>query len=209
MAEQSRFESWVVAARQGDRFALAKLLATCDPRLRARAAACLDADLRARRGPEDILQEAYLEVARQIHRFEGRDLGSFLAWVRTILDHKLIDARRAAHCQARDVQREVPAMLGSSSSSYWNLLDNLYRESGTPSRVIRREEALAALLSCVDNLSEAQRRVIQMRFLDGLSVDEVARRLDKSPAAVVALSQRALEALRAAMDRLGEFTHGA
>jgi DNA-directed RNA polymerase specialized sigma24 family protein len=51
--------------------------------------------------------------------------------------------------------------------------------------------------------------LIQLRFLDGLPVAAVAARLDKTDAAVVALSKRALDALRAAMERLGDFTHGA
>jgi RNA polymerase sigma factor (sigma-70 family) len=59
------------------------------------------------------------------------------------------------------------------------------------------------------HLSETHRQVIQLRFLKGLSVDEVAARLGKSNAAVVALTKRALEALRTSMDRMGEFTHGA
>ena len=55
---------------------------------------------------------------------------------------------------------------------------------------------------------QPHRQVIQLRFLEGLSVDEVATRLGKTNAAVVALSKRALEALRRSMDQLGEFTRG-
>ena len=205
----SQTESWIAAAKSGDRFALAKLLATCDPRLRARAEARLDAALRPRRGPDDLLQDTYMEVVRRINSFEGRDLGSFLSWVGVILDHKLIDLRRAAHCQARDVDREVLAEAGAEGSSYWSLLDHLYADSGTPSRMIRRQEALAAMLACITGLSAAHRQVLQLRFLEGLSVAATAERLGKSEAAIVALSQRALKALREAMTHLGEFSRGA
>ena len=209
MTELSQTETWVTAAQRGDRLALSKLLTTYHPQLRAWTAARMDAPMKARSGPEDILQQVYFDVAQQIERFDNRGPGAFLSWVQTILDHKLVDARRAAHCQARDVNREVPAVAGSGSSSYWNLLDDLYAGSGTPSREVRREEALSALLMCVSNLSESHRQVIQLRFLEGLPLEEVAARLGKSKAAVVALSKRALEALRTSMDRMGEFTHGA
>lgn len=207
MMEQSQSEAWVAAARRGDRLALAKLLTTCHPGLRSRAAAGMDAAMKTKGGPDDILQEVYLDVARQIHQFENRGPGSFLNWVHAILNNKLIDARRAAHCQVRDAGREVRAH-GADDDSYWNLLDNVYAESGTPSRVVRREEALRALLSCLSDVSETHRQVIQLRFLEGLSVDQVATRLGKTDAAVVALSKRALEALRRSMDQLGEFTRG-
>ncbi|MBU0640185.1 MAG: hypothetical protein KKB50_15070 [Planctomycetes bacterium] len=74
--------------------------------------------------------------------------------------------------------------------------------------MMRRQEALGALLASLFELSETHRQVIQWRFLEGLPVAEVARRLERSEGAVVALSIPALEALREAMNRLGEFTHG-
>jgi RNA polymerase sigma-70 factor (ECF subfamily) len=206
---RNRVETWANAARQGDSLALAKLLAAHYPRLRARAQAGMDAATKARVGPDDILQEVYLDVIRRIDYFEEHGQGSFLNWVLTILDHKLVDAWRVAHCQARDIDREVTVAAGNGVSSYWDLLDHLYADSGTPSRVIRREEAFSALLTCITDLSETHRQVIRLRFLNGLSVDQVAARLGKSKAAVVALTKRALEALRAAMDQLGEFTQGA
>lgn len=208
MVEQNQTVTWVVAARRGDSTALAKLLATYHPRLRARAAARMDAALRARLGPEDILQEVYLQVFRQIGRFEERGPGSFLNWVYTILDHKLVDTQRAAHRHVRDIDREVAARGGAASDSYWSLLDQVFTDSGTPSHVFRRQEAYSALLTCIAGLSNAHRQVIQLRFLEGLSVAEVAARLDKSETAVVAVCQRALKALREAMDRQGEFSWG-
>jgi RNA polymerase sigma-70 factor (ECF subfamily) len=207
MTEGSQADAWAEAARHGDRLALAKLLAACHPRLRARAAARMDAAVKARLGPDDILQEVYLQVFRQVEGFEHRGPDSFLNWVYTILDHKLIDARRAAHRQVRDIDREVPA-AAARSDSYWNLLERLQADSGTPSRLVRRQEALGAVVTCVADLPETYREVIRLRFLEGLPVEEVAARLGKSKAAVVALSKRALDALRSSMDRMGEFTRG-
>ena len=206
MAENSQTQVWVTKARQGDSLAVSKLLATYHPVLRARAAAQMDRALKAKLEPEDILQQVYLEVFRRLDRFEDRDPASFLNWVLTILDHKVIDARRALHRQARDVAREVPPQAAGGTESYWNLLDELYADSATPSQVVRREEAVGALRTCLSRISESHRHVIQLRFLEGRSVGEVADRLDKSQAAIVALSKRALEALRQCMDRLGSFT---
>jgi RNA polymerase sigma-70 factor (ECF subfamily) len=208
MTPDDQTSIWVTAARTGDRLALAKFLAAHYPRLRARADAGMDAAMKAVSDPDDILQEVYVDVARQIDHFEDRGGSSFLNWVLTILDHKLVDAWRAAHCQVRDVDREVRVVAGSGSSSYWNLLDQLYADSGTPSRVARREEMLSAMLGCIDELSESHRQAIQLRYLEGLSVGEVARRLGKSEAAVIALAKRARAALRESMDRRGEFTRG-
>ena len=78
----------------------------CDG-VQTRAAELLSRDLRKWMEPEDILQTVYLEVFRQLGRFEDRGEDSFLNWVLTILDSKIIDAHRALHRQKRDVAREV------------------------------------------------------------------------------------------------------
>ncbi len=145
---------------------------------------------------------------RQLERFEPQNPGSFLSWVYTILDHKVVDVRRAAHRKVRDVSREVAAPAGRAGDSYWQLLDHVYADSVTPSRVLRRAEAVAAVTTCLERLSPAHREVIELRLLEGLPVSEVARHMERSEAAVVALMQRALHALRQAMDQLGEFTRG-
>jgi RNA polymerase sigma-70 factor (ECF subfamily) len=206
MVEGGQTEVWVTAASTGDRLALAKLLATYHPRLAERVAARLDPRVRARTSIEDVLQDLYLDLFRQVDRFEPRGPGSFLNWVLTILDHKLVDVHRAAHREQRDVARESPLAVPAWSNSCWNLLDHVFRDSTTPSRVARRDEAVAALMGCVAALAEGHRTVIELRFLEGLPLAEVAHRLGKSEDAVVALTQRALKALREAMDRRGEHT---
>ncbi len=208
MSHNGQTQSWIEAARRGDRLALAKLLAVHHPVLAARVNARIDPALRQRTSPEDILQEVYLQVFRRLEGFEDRGPDSFLNWVLTILDHKLIDARRAARRARRDVARETPATPVARSGSYLNLLDEVYRDSITPSRIVRRQEAVGALLACVSGLSESHRQVIELRFLQALPVAEVARRLDRTEGAIVALSQRALAALREAMNRMGDVTHG-
>jgi RNA polymerase sigma-70 factor, ECF subfamily len=209
MGEPGQIESWVAAARGGDTLAVGKLLAAFHPVLRTRAATRLNPVLRARLEPEDVLQQVYLQVVRQIGGFRGADADAFVNWVLTILDHQLIDAWRALHRQVREVDRERPRPVPTGAESYADLLDHLYAESGTPSRIVRKEEALEALLACVCGLSEAHRQVIQLRFLEGLAVEEVAARLQTTKPAVVALTRRALDALRQSMDRMGDFTHHA
>ena len=206
MPETGQRQTWVDQAREGDRAAVSKLLATFHSILRARADAGMGPVLRAKMDPEDILQQAYLTVLRQIRQFEGRDPESFLNWTLTILDNKLIDAKRALHRQRRDADRERRPRAVAGSESYFNLLEQLYAHSGTPSRVARRDEAVGALLASMSCLSEAHRQVIQLRYLEGRSVRDVATLMGKSEAAVVALTRRALDAMRQCMNGLGEFT---
>ena len=73
---------------------------------------------------------------------------------------------------------------------------------------MRRDEAVGAMLACISGLSEVHRQVLQLRFLQGLPVAEVATHIEKTEGAVVALTKRALDALRKALDQMGDFTRG-
>lgn len=213
MAEPASLEEQVMAAQRGDTVALAAALACCHPELHARAAARLDPATRGRFAPEDVLQDVYAQVFRQIERFEYRGPGSFLAWTEAILDRRLVDLQRAAHRQMRDVGREVAPVAGcgaagSSSESFWNLLDEAYADAETPSRVVRRAEAIGALQTCLAGLAPDYRQVLQLRYIESRPLGEVAAQLGRTEAATAVLCHRALRHLRAAMDRLGEFTAG-
>lgn len=64
---------------------------------------------------------------------------------------------------------------------------------------------MAAVVSCLEKLSDAHRDVLELRFLPGLSVADEASRLGTPEASIVAVPRRALAALRTAMDEHGEF----
>lgn len=206
MTEGGQRQSWVDKARKGDQAAIASLLATYHSALRARTRERMGPALMARLEAEDLLQQVYLEVLRKIDRFEGRDPKAFLNWTLTILDHKLAGAHRAAHRLKRDVAREQGPRRLTAEQSCINLLEQLYAQAGTPSRIVRRQEAVGALMASISRLSDTYRQVIQLRFLEGRSVSQVAERLGKSNAAVKMLTMRALTSLRDLMGQMGEFT---
>jgi len=206
MTEPRQAQTWLRQAQEGEIPAVSKLLALHHPALRAHLAARIDPSLRSRVEPEDILQQAYLAAYQNIDRFEDRGPNSFRNWMLTIIDNKLADARRALHRPLRDpIRGRSPHVLGATESCL-NLLEQLYAHSATPSRIVRREEAIGALLACIARLPDTYRQVIERRFLKGQSVREVAGQLGKSETAVKKLTQRALVELRKLMEGLGEFT---
>ncbi len=208
MTDVTKTEAWLDEARNGDPLAVSKLLMMYHPMLRARLDARMEKVLRARLEPEDILQQAYAAAFRRIDSFEDRGPDSFLRWMLRIVDNKLTDARRTVHRGRRDVSMERSPHAAGTTESCLNLLDQLYAHSTTPSRTIRHDEAVGALLACVSQLPDMYQQVIHLRFLEERPVSDVAERLGKSDDAVKKLTRRALARLRILMDGLGEFTHG-
>jgi len=77
--------------------------------------------------------------------------------------------------------------------------------NGSPSRELAKAEVSAALTSSLARLTDDQREVVRLRFLEGWAVDEVASRLDKSEAAIHMLCHRGLKDLRKVMLSMTRF----
>src|SRR3954453_3051624 len=95
-------------ARGGDEQQLGRLLTLYRNYLTILATTQLDARLRRRVSPSDLVQEAMLGAYRDFPKFRGVSERELLAWLRQILINCLHHAYDA-HIQAgrRDVRREV------------------------------------------------------------------------------------------------------
>lgn len=63
------------------------------------------------------------------------------------------------------------------------------------------DERRAQLQECLDRLGRWMREVVRMRYLDGLPLEQIARRVGKSFAAVAMALMRSRTALRECVDR--------
>jgi RNA polymerase sigma factor (sigma-70 family) len=142
--------------------------------------------LRARgtREPEDLVGETFLRVVRSVASFEG-DERDFRAWVFTIARRLLIDQQR------RSARRPSYAM------PLEEVVD--LREVGDVEEDALRSLAEARVRLVLETLTSDQRDVLTLRILADLTVQQVARVLNKSPGAVKALQARGIEAIRRAM----------
>jgi RNA polymerase sigma-70 factor (ECF subfamily) len=192
-------------AREGNEEAARRLLVLYHPRLRARLLRQMDAVMRSKIEPEDILQQVYLDAFRAISQFTYQGKDSFLRWMYAILDRKLIDEHRAMRADRRDVRREVKAAARSGNqTTYVDLMARVMAaRTTTPSQLVRKEEALGVLSACVATLPEHYRDVIQMRFLEGRPVSDVAETLGRSIGSVHMICHRALRQLREQAEKLG------
>ncbi|HKH40789.1 MAG TPA: RNA polymerase sigma factor [Solirubrobacterales bacterium] len=130
--------------------------------------------------PEDVLSEVFLQVARDISRFEGEEPG-FRSWVFTIAHHRLIDARRHSARRPVDLSPEPPEPSGRADDAAEEALARI----GT--------ESVHRVLSA---LSDDQRAVLLLRVLADMSIEDVAKAVGKRPGAVKALQRRGLAAAK-------------
>jgi RNA polymerase sigma-70 factor (ECF subfamily) len=138
----------------------------------------LDPRLRARVDPSDVVQETQLEVLQRLADFLQRQPMPFRLWLhKTAYERLLRLHRQHVGAARRAVGREVP--LPDRSSLL--LAQRLLAPGSSPSGQCDRRERVRRVRQVVAQLPEADREVLVMRALDGLSYQEVACLLEIDP----------------------------
>ena len=121
---------------------------------------------------EDVVQKVALTVARRFHEYDtGR---SFEAWVIWLAKSRVIDHYRVAG-------REK--LVFSES-----LLDQLGHSLVT--RQTAKSDRAAALEQCIEKLPEKSRQLLELRYEDGASAEEMAASLKSSAGSVRVMLHR-------------------
>jgi RNA polymerase sigma-70 factor (ECF subfamily) len=192
-------------AATGDPAAAGELLARHRDALRGFAELHLDAALRARVDPSDVVQEAQADMARQLADYLARRPMPFHLWARKAAYNRLLNARRDHRAARRDVRREAAGPDHSSLALARSILD----PGPSPSESAEARELAERVALAVAELDEADREVLLMRQAERLPYDEVACLLGVTPEAARQRYGRALIRLRqvlAARGLTGEAT---
>jgi RNA polymerase sigma-70 factor (ECF subfamily) len=144
----------------------------------------------------DIVQQTMLQAVSGLAGFRGRSEAEMAGWLRQILARQIANATRDLGRQKRDVarQRSLEAAVDQSASRLERMLA---AEQSSPSQQAERGEQVLRVADAIEGLSPAQRDAVVLHYLEQCPLDEIARRLDRSPAAVAGLIKRGLSTLRA------------
>ncbi len=165
--------------KAGDRAALARLYDRYLPSVWRYAFAQLHGDDNACR---DVVSETFLAVIRNL---AGGNMptASVGAWLTGIARHKLVDARRVVLKHAGLELPDVPA------------------GNDDPVVTLEAADTRRLLARVMDQMDDVERTVLEWKYLDELSVFEIARRLKRTSKAVEALLYRARSSFRALYEK--------
>lgn len=161
----------------------------------------LDSQLGQRIDASDIVQQTLLDAVKQTDKFLGTSEPEFLAWLRKILSHNLVDAFRFHGRAKRDISRQ--RSLDDDLSKSFRRINALADSCASPSQRAATNEQILALPEALEQLAVNQREAIILHHLQGLKLSETSRRMQKSEAAVCGLLHRGLKRLH---ELLGERT---
>lgn len=140
---------------------------------------------------DDLVQETFAAASRGIGRFDHRC--SLWTWLTAIARNKVADYHRASGSRG-----PVRQSLDSLNSEADRVQQALLSESPLPDEICHRREFQALARAALASLSPDQQECLVGRYYEGLSLDELGRRLGASPALANTRLYRAREALRKA-----------
>ena len=131
---------------------------------------------------EDMTQQVFLNALQSISSFKWQGV-PFSAWLYRIAHNQVVDHLRKK--TKRPATFEDPPIYVSDGNKY-----------SDPQKMTEHNMNMEQLVSASEQLTEAQREVISLRFTSDLSTAEVAKIMGKSEGAIKALQHSAIVALR-------------
>lgn len=165
----------VVAAQQGDQGALARLYDHYFPRVYR----YVSARLASNEDAEDVTTEIFLRIIENLRSFSWRGL-PFGAWVFRIARNEVI-----SHVRRQKVRTATAPLTETIQDPSPDHVDELVTQL-----------TIETVRQATEKLPEAQRQVISLRFIAGLSVAETAQALGKTENNVKVLQHKAIAKLQ-------------
>ena len=194
-------------AKSGDEDALADLFGRFKPRLRRVISVRMDQKLRGRLDPSDVLQEAFLDLAKRLPAFSSRDdQMSMFVWMRLVASEKLIQLHRQhVTAKKRSAGREVSIDAAAPDHSSICLAGHLLGHFSSAGNKLIREEMQRVLMSTLESMDEVDREIILMRGFEELSNVEAAEALSISQNAASNRYVRAMTRLKKELEQIPGF----
>jgi RNA polymerase sigma-70 factor (ECF subfamily) len=151
--------------------------------------------LGAKLDPSDLIQDGLVTACTRLDDFQGTSDEELHGWVKAIVRSETLDKLRFWRRRRRDVRREHPQQVDTDASL------PIPDHDPSPSRRAMRDEQFAQLALVLLDIPETQRQALLLRYGEGLSVAEIALRLDNTVVGTAGLLKRGVKHLRDRMHR--------
>lgn len=161
----------------------------------------IDDRLAARVDPSDVVQEVLAEAARGLPEYLEKRPLPFYLWLRELAWRRLVYLRRRhVESQKRSVTREEAVRSTLSEDSACELAGRLVSREPSASQRLVREEQRVRMRAALDRLPDADREVLVLRYLEQLTIRQVASLFGTTKGAVRMRQLRAVERIRKLLD---------
>jgi RNA polymerase sigma-70 factor (ECF subfamily) len=182
MTTKDPLARYLLRCAGGDQGALEALYSQVAPRLYAVCLVLLKREDLA----EDVLQESFVKIWNRADSFDPAR-GNALTWMTSIVRNRALDLLRSAHLKAE-----------RSAVKYRDV--DFSHPGDQPEALADTASATQAVMDCLDQLKESQRRCILLAYYYGHTHEELTRIVQAPLGTVKAWIRRGIERLRECLD---------
>lgn len=168
--------------------------------LRQMIAVRLDRRVSNRLDPSDVVQDVLHDAHQRLPEYLATQKVPFHIWLRRITCDRLVEVYRThVRAKRRSVLKEQNFSLGVNDESVSQLALCLAGSSFQPDKRAMAAEMRERTAEAVMQLKPEDRELLMMRYVEHMSVDQIASALSISATAVTSRHLRAIERLRRLM----------
>lgn len=175
MANQAELMNLLQATARGDQQSFRQLYVNTAPKLYS---LCLRM-LKNREWAEEVLQEAFVKIWHHASEYH-QDRGNVTTWLTSIVRYRALDHLRA-HKPTDSLDEQA--------------LERTSNDPG-PLEWLTKGDELNALELCLDQLTDQQKQLIIMSFMEGLTHQELMQRIPSPLGTIKSWIRRGLQSLR-------------
>jgi RNA polymerase sigma-70 factor, ECF subfamily len=197
-SDSSETEALIRRVEGGDERALSNLFARYRDRLRRMVKLRMDRRLQGRLDASDVLQEAYLDVARRAGEYRTDPKMPVFLWLRLITGQRLMALhRKHLGAQMRDAAQEVSLHRGAlPPASSISIAAMLLGRITSPTRAASRAEMQVRLQDVLNSMDPIDREILTLRHFEELGNRETAQVLGITKSAASSRYIRAVMRLK-------------
>lgn len=181
MTEQDELARLLQATARGDRNAFARLYQLTAPRLLGASVHML----KRRELAEDVLQDLFVKVWHRASEYHA-ERGSVLTWLYSVQRYLALDRLRAMR-PTQEIDDELSNTLAADTPD--------------PSSAAVSSDMAARVHTCLEQLTDVQRRSVQLAFFEGLTHTELTQRLQTPLGTVKSWIRRGLLSLQRCLEQ--------
>lgn len=169
------------------------------PVLLTLAEAMISSTLRGDLEASDLVQQTLLEAHCNAEQLAGMNQPALFSWLRSALNHNVLDAVKHLKAQKNDVRRRV--RVSDLEASFIRLEQILTADETSPSETVQRNEQICLMLAALQTLPDNQRKAVIWKHLNGRSLRDIAEALGLSEPAAAGVLHRGRQRLAQCLEQ--------
>jgi len=182
MSTSDHLTDFLLRCADGEMDAFEELYRLSSPKLYA---LCLGL-LKNEDSAQEVLQESFIKIWNKAYKYDQHK-GSAMTWMASITRNQALDLLRSNRVQATNTNLEYDDL---------NFID----PKQGPEETAQIDYSTSALMDCLDQLMEQQKRCIMLSYYYGHTHDELSKLLKKPLGTIKAWIRRGTEKLRECLE---------